>query len=396
MFRTLAFSRSDPPGILNGATNGSKHSQQLFTRGLWIEHGHAAMSTAPGGSPRQPVSIHSPHANQCMCPAARPAGTRYRSCVDTAGGQWLGYRNTSRDWVEADGNPGLHANWPYYPAPPGELNALLDLCQYPRGTVFLVVDDIDRVLLLLAERYRVREDDYHDDNFYAAAWHQDLQQLQDEDLAEGLEWGMEAQWRYARWSRVTSGLPSAEVFTALPDGTYIAIPPPPLPQPDEDDDYGFLNDNTWPLLRAGADHVTVSAAGWAKVQDHLRDALTLHPDLERVSTLLKLGLTDTAVREAAVTLESMLRRRLHTSKFGMKLAALVTARMQQTGLDEAHQLIVSTRLRTIFKFVRNEFAHNVHRELSVIEANALCWRIATLYDNPLWDQLSTLQHNVDC
>ena len=305
----------------------------------------------------------------------------------------MGYSDDNRDWVEADGNPGLHARWPYYPSPPGDLNALLDLCQYPRGTVFLAVDDIDRVLLLLAERYRVHRDDYHDDNFYAAAWHEDLRGLQDDGLVTGLEWGREEDWRWARWRKVVSGLPpGAQIFSRLPDGTLVPIPPPPEPDGDDDgDDYlDFPIDRSWPLLRDGADRLTVTDAGWAKLEEHLHDSLTLHPDLHRVSTLLKLGFTDSAVREAAVTLEWMLRGLLRTDTIGAKLASLVTARMQQSGLDEAHQRIVSTRLRTVFKFVRNEYAHNVRHDLTVIEANALCWRIATLYDNRVWDELATI------
>jgi len=310
----------------------------------------------------------------------------------------LGYEDTTTDWVEADGNPGLHADWPYYPAPPGGLNALLDLCQYPRGTTFLAIDDIDQVLLLLAEQYRANGDDYHDDNFFAAGWHEDLKHLQEEGLVAGLEWGTLDEWTYSKWQNLVEGLPpGTEIFTVQPDGTRIPVPAPPLPDPGEDDDFDFDFDSykTWPLLREGANRLTVTAAGWATLEEHLREALTLHPDLNRVSTLLKLGLADTAVREAAVTLESMLRRRLRTNRFGRELAVLVTSLMEQTGLDEAHRRIVSTRLRTIFKFVRNEFAHNVHPDLPLAEANAMCWRIATLYDNPLWEQLEGANFNLD-
>ena len=213
--------------------------------------------------------------------------------------------------------------------------------------------------------------------------------MQDEGLVAGLRWGTEEEWRWARWSSVVSGLPpGAEIFTRLPDGTLMPIPPPPEPDPKDEDDDCFPVDRAWPLLGDGADRLTVTSAGWASLEEHLRDALVLHPDLARVSTLLKLGLTDTAVREAAVTLESMLRRRLRTDVFGAKLTALVAIRMQQSGADDGHQQIVSTRLRTVFKFVRNEYAHNVRPDLTVTEANALCWRISTLYDHPLWDQIA--------
>lgn len=311
---------------------------------------------------------------------------------------WLGYRENGTEWARADGSDaaGHHADWPYYQAPPGDLNALLDLCQYPHGTNLLVVDDIDRVLLLLAEPFRANSEDIHDDNFYAAAWHEDLKSLQDQGLVEGLTWGNNDEWSHRRWMNVFDDLrPGTQLVIEAPDGTFTPIQPPPVPtpfdpdDPDDPDDPLDAYEMTWPLIRPGANRVKVTAEGWARVEEFLSDALTLGPDLSRVSILLKLGLADTAVREASVTLESMLKRRMNTKKFGNKLIPLVTARLEQSGVDLAHRRIVATRLRTVFKFVRNEFAHNTHPHLPMSEANALCWRIASLHDSPLWEKLDS-------
>lgn len=299
---------------------------------------------------------------------------------------WLGYSGNGSEWAFADGSDanGHHADWPYYQGPPGEMNALLDLCQYPHGTNLLVVDDIDRVLLLLVEPRRKEPAD----DLYTAAWHEDLKSLQERGLieGEGLSWGSTEEWSHRRWK---NALGEGEgLFFQTPDGTFVRIPEPTVEEDDFDD---LLDepDKTWPLILEGATRVRVTDEGWATMEEFLRDALTLGPDMNRISTLLKLGFTDTAVREAAVTLESMLKRRLNTSKFGKNLTDLVNARLEQAGVDPTYRRIVFTRLRTVFTFVRNKFAHNTDPNLPLSEANALCWRIAGLYESPLWDKLDS-------
>lgn len=305
----------------------------------------------------------------CLLHAPREHGTTNRIDTytlypmdDSPQEYWLGYRGQGTEWAHADGSDanGHHAIWPYYQAPPGELNALLDLCQYPQGTDFLVVDDIDRVLLLLAEPFRRNSEDIHDENFYAAAWHEDLKSLHDQGLIDGLSWGNEDEWSHRRWMNVFDGLPpdfdglppDVELFFEASDGTFIPIQPPPIPEPSDHDDPLEAYEMTWPLIQHAGTRIRVTAEGWARMGEFLRDALTLGPDLSRVSTLLKLGYGDTAVREASVTLESMLRRRINTDRFGIQLISLVTAHLEQAGVDLRHLRIVSTRLRTIFKFVR--------------------------------------------
>lgn len=308
---------------------------------------------------------------------------------DSPSGYWLGYSGHGAEWARADGRDadGHHADWPYYQGPPGELNALLDLCQYPHGTDLLVVDDIDRVLLLVVEP---RRRDSADD-LYAAAWHEDLKTLQDQGLikAEGLSWGSIDEWGHSRWTSFLGDLPPGEsLFVKEADGTLVQVQPPVFELPDPDD---FLeeDDTTWPLIEPGGTRVRVTHEGWARMEEFLRDALILGPDLSRISTLLKLGFADTAVREASVALESMLKRRVNTDKFGTRLISLVNSRLEQAGVEPTYRRIVFTRLRTVFTFVRNKFAHNTDPNLPVSEANALCWRIASLYDSPVWDILDS-------
>lgn len=299
---------------------------------------------------------------------------------------WLGYSGNGAEWAFADGSDadGHHADWPYYQGPPGELNALLDLCQYPHGTDLLVVDDIDQVLLLVVEPRR--RETVHD--LHAAAWHEDLKSLQDQGLieGEGLSWGSIDEWRHRRWM---NALGEGEgLFAEAADGTFVSIPEPVLERHDPDDHLDEYQ-KTWPLIREGATRVRVTDEGWARMEEFLRDALTFGPDLSRIPTLSELGFADTAVREATVTLESMLKRRLNTDKYGQDLISLINSRLEQAGVDPTCRRIVFTRLRTVYRFVRNKFAHNTDHHLPVSEANALCWRIASLYDSPVWDKVDS-------
>lgn len=303
---------------------------------------------------------------------------------DSPSKYWLGYSGNGAEWALADGRDadGHHADWPYYQGPPGELNALLDLCQYPHGTDLLIVDDIDQVLLLVVEPRR--REIAHD--LYAAAWHDDLKSLQDNGLieSEGLSWGSLDQWRHRRWMNARGEADG--LFLEAADGTLVPIPEPVV-EPRDPDDLFDDYETTWPLIREGATRIRVTEEGWARMEEFLRDALILGPDLSRISTLLELGFADTAVREATVTLESMLKRRLNTDKYGRDLVSLVNSRLEQAGTDPTYRRIVVTRLRTVYAFVRNKFAHNTDYRLPVSEANALCWRIASLYDSPVWDKV---------
>jgi hypothetical protein len=56
---------------------------------------------------------------------------------------YLGY------WHRGEYVVAIHADWPAYPGP-GAVNALYDMCQFPHGTVFTPIDDIDRCVLFVA------------------------------------------------------------------------------------------------------------------------------------------------------------------------------------------------------------------------------------------------------
>ncbi|MFC8965498.1 hypothetical protein [Streptomyces sp. NPDC057094] len=284
----------------------------------------------------------------------------------------------------------MHADWPVYPCPPGGGHALFDLAQFPHGVEFVPVDDIDRCLLLEARGYGERNPQERD-RYYVACWHEDLQPLAQSGLITGMRFVTEREREIeqredlrrslieAGWSGPGDPLDS---LTATVDGKEIPVSFPPLDSYDgdeEDDIYVAARD--WPLTRP-SDRITVTAAGWKQVNEALADAEALFPpDLSYIPELIDRGLYDTAIRDVAVTLESRLRDALGGEGYGQRLAEdfirdLLDRAEQPTSLARVYRL----RLRTFFKFIRNDYAH--HRvELSRPQALALIAHVTMILND---------------
>ena len=123
-------------------------------------------------------------------------------------------------------------------------------------------------------------------------------------------------------------------------------------------------EGVWELNKLGVadEGVSVSPAGW----QHLYQT-TSPPKLDvrlagRVEALVTTGLYDSAVREASVILESSLRQRLNAGPemYGRRLLRRYAEHASsKAGLHGAFQRHLRSELRTVFMFVRNEFAHSI-------------------------------------
>src|SRR4051794_16985874 len=81
----------------------------------------------------------------------------------------------------------IHADWPSYPGPPHPIGALFDLCQFPPGSAFRKVDEIDRCVLMVAEDYSRGLEPYSEQALHVAAWSEDLLALHEREYVIGLE-----------------------------------------------------------------------------------------------------------------------------------------------------------------------------------------------------------------
>jgi hypothetical protein len=86
------------------------------------------------------------------------------------------------------------------------------------------------------------------------------------------------------------------------------------------------------------------------------------PDVARPRLEIILGrqLYDTALRELGVMLESRMREHVGSTAFGAKLVDEFVENLTESGSYlNSYVKVLRVSLRTAFKFIRNEFAHNL-------------------------------------
>jgi hypothetical protein len=97
-----------------------------------------------------------------------------------------------------------------------------------------------------------------------------------------------------------------------------------------------------------------------------------------VEPILSIAKTDSAVREGCVLLEATMREKIHSSQYGQKLVAEFCDHLLGRGAIPAVVKPFRAELRNAFRYIRNEYMHNV-RHLELDESRALLMRIARLY-----------------
>jgi hypothetical protein len=256
----------------------------------------------------------------------------------------------------------IHADWPAYPVGHGADVALETLGCFPEGTHFRAIDNIDRCTLFLAQEYIDRhhaDDRYSDHHHHVAIWHEDLRALRDAEWASGF---------------CADPLPKdTKEYWYEVGGVLRPVPSREL-DPEEEAVERLLQATVAP------EGVSLTPAGWDRLLT-LRQPLALHSQLSaRAAPLLKIGFFDSAVREAAILLESDLRRRTGTDLYGQQLVIRYMKDVAtKAGVMGAFQRHLRSELRTLFMFIRNEFAHNIVR-LPPERCYALLHRISAVID----------------
>jgi hypothetical protein len=277
----------------------------------------------------------------------------------------------------------IHADWPAYPAEHGAGTALASFGNFPDGTRFQPISDIDRCLLFYVHGYGQHDDLFDEGAFHVAAWHEDLLVLQEHDLVEGVESLTERMWierdrqqlrgelrRQAEEHGYTyDGDPLLSLGSRSEDGQWHPIPWEPLDDYDDEELTCAAVDGTLGLR--------VTAQGWRKLESILADALVIPDSVRpRVQPLLDAQLYDTAVRELAVTIEARLRQTLGSELYGQRLVdAFIGQLHDPKRFIQARVKVLRGELRTAFKFIRNEFAHRLI-DLPKARAYALVSRLS--------------------
>lgn len=273
----------------------------------------------------------------------------------------------------------INADWPAYPAEHGVHVALASLGRFPVGTAFLPIDDIDRCVLL-ARLPITTADPYDSAGYHVAVWHEDLLALSASGWVSGVGGTTERRWEKARREQFREHLgalgaddadPLDHVFVQLPSGDMSRVS---LPDIDE-------FDNEWDGYPSFTDVVSITGAGWEYLHSILSESLIIPQDLaRRLQPLIESGLFDSAVRDVGIALETRLRTLTGSTEFGARLAeTFVKDLAAQDQYIGAYVKLVRTELRTAFKFIRNEYAHNLV-DLPATRGLALLSRMCWVYE----------------
>lgn len=268
----------------------------------------------------------------------------------------------------SEGVIAIHADWPTYPSEHGADVALISLGQFPPGTVFRQVDDIDQCFLFLAGNPLRPENLFDEHNFHVAAWRKDMVDLYRSGQVSGATEITLADWIDRRCKELDGLVYLTE------DGTAIPIPKPDPADFDEDELEGLV-------LLIKDEGLKITPSGWEALQNGLASLKAeLHPLIvQRANPIAELGHYDAAVREGCVILESRLKAISGLSDFGNTLVIKAFNLLRRDGrLISASLKVLRTEIMTSFKFVRNDFMHNV-RDIE----REQCWAILARISRPL-------------
>lgn len=281
----------------------------------------------------------------------------------------------------------IHADWPAYPGDRSWEVALMRLGDFPEGTDFLCIDVIDQCALLMAEYGEKDPDHFSDKHMHVAVRLEELIELDDRGLVAGVEFDAvlsPEQMHLKRtvgpelWEKLRSG---EEVLGALHDGEFIPFPLPADEDPwDEwEEPYGLRTSERLAIFPE-LSSIRLLPTAQTVLEDLGRQILDIPDSIaRRVDLLLTHGLFDAAVRDLGVALESRMRAVTNTTHYGQRLVETYTRSLLDSGqFLPARVKSLRQELRAIFRFVRNEFAHNLV-ELSpgrgYALASRMCWHV---------------------
>ncbi|HLY20848.1 MAG TPA: hypothetical protein VKT83_00105 [bacterium] len=258
----------------------------------------------------------------------------------------------------------LHADWPVYPAGRGWETALGTLGVFPSDWRFFHIDEIDQCTLFVCARYGTKfpKAPFDLDFFHVAVWDEDLLELHCRGLVAGLSVLTAYQAAFAYYEKVKDMITSS--------GARLFPLNQPGPRPDEYDEYPQE-------VRVAEAGLAVTDAGMDMLSSLARPIDSLDEQIRnRVKPILLIPFYDTVVREASVILETRLRDIVHSASYGQNLVKEYYELVcKQDGGSSAFLKVLRGELRTIFKFVRNDFAHSL-KEITESQCSALLDRIS--------------------
>lgn len=263
-----------------------------------------------------------------------------------------------------------HADWPSYPQGEDFQETLFQLAAFPKSTSFLVIDDIDRSLLMVADvQGSPLQDPFNSRNFHVAAWHEDLAAMQEQGFIDGITSESESEWKKAKWMELVSSIPEgAKIGIKNANGDFVELQPPEEIDGDDYEPCVVVENKTVRITDNGRKYVFESL---------LREKLDLAKMISsRVEKLFELQYFDTCIREACVQLEHEIKTKLSSTLYGDRLSEAFVEKLRSDGVElESTIRAYRQELRSVFKLIRNNYMHNL-AESDEVNTYIILFRIA--------------------
>jgi len=307
--------------------------------------------------------------------------------------------------LEYDGLMHVADTSPIFPIGEGWDIALRTLSNFPFGTKLYELEEICRLKLLInLPQKSWGKDPYNEKNYHCAVWDNELIELKRKGLINGVTEANEWEWRINNFKKITKPYPKSKypmfynenndfIGFYREDSKFINIIENPEKSfileyfggeiSDEDffevaEEYNFRAEKEFALIEDG---ITINSEG-INVLLEISQEFNLNKDLhERVEPLIRIGYYDTVIRENAIYFESLLKDIHKTQKYGDQLIDehIKKCIENNNGIFNAGLKVYRQELRTINKYIRNEFIHNL-KEIDVAQFNAILYRQNTLYE----------------
>jgi len=286
----------------------------------------------------------------------------------------------------------IHADWPVYPGGLGWEIALRELGYYPKGTSFYEISDIDKCMLFInQDPSELKKEPIDPQYLHTAVWHEDLHTLIGMDLIEGVLQVNEYEYEKLKFERFRAEIekvykkedaPVPEddegniiTYAGFPSGKRVEVKHR-KPVPEDYDEFDLIYKDHVIIPQ----RISLNEKGWGKIKEisismQYEDAVK-----ERVDTLISIGRFDTAVREACILIESSIKAFYKIKLYGTNLIEYHINDIVKHNDNFTSAAIKGYRqeLRTLFKFIRNDFAHNF-RVLSEEQCKMILFRINEIY-----------------
>ena len=271
-----------------------------------------------------------------------------------------------------------------YPRGIGWKIALKALGNFPGNTMFFEIDDIDRCKLLINKNPVGLSDPFDSKHYQIAIWHEDLIDLSRRDFISGVIEKTDYELGLYQFERLKESLGSHLnldqegniIFYIKDDDGNLKESIYQKPAKEDDDDFEHYACVIIPKAFRLTENGLLALSDLAQKSE-------INKELKELTDpLIKINRLDTAIRDASLLVETRIKEfHKRPDLFGQNLVEfhIKDVIKNNNGFNWAAIKCYRGELRAIFKFIRNDFAHNF-KVLSVDQCKMILRRISDVLD----------------